>query len=162
MNCEQSNLNWIKKSILESDIPNVFMLSSKDIDWNECDEFATSNITKLVCDKYSSGTTSINDLCEIFHLSKGSIREKLNSGAKLGWCSYSAKDAITSAHRKSGKWVIETMSKSVIQSDIYGNIISEYSSIQEAQRQLGISHIWDCIVGRRKTSGGYMWQYKED
>lgn len=38
-----------------------------------------------------------------------------------------------------------------------------YPSIKEAQRQLGIyaTHINACCLGKRKTCGGYHWQYVE-
>lgn len=54
------------------------------------------------------------------------------------------------------------MSKKVIQMDLNQKEIKCYRSIQEAQRDLNISHIWDCIKGRRNTAGGYRWKYKED
>lgn len=42
-----------------------------------------------------------------------------------------------------------------------GKTINEFPSLQEAQRQLNISHIWDCIHGRRNMAGGYKWKYAE-
>ena len=42
-----------------------------------------------------------------------------------------------------------------------GNIIRVFGSLNGAQRELNISHIWDCITGRRKTAGGYKWEYYE-
>ena len=46
--------------------------------------------------------------------------------------------------------------------DIDGNIIKIHDTIQGAQRELGISHIWDCVVGRRKHAGGYKWSYYKE
>lgn len=52
------------------------------------------------------------------------------------------------------------MSKPVLQIDTETDeIIQQFPSLQQAQRELNISHIWDCIQGRRKTAGGYKWQY---
>ena len=54
------------------------------------------------------------------------------------------------------------MSKAVLQLSKDGAIIAEFPSIQEAQRKLAITHIWDCLVGKRQTAGGYKWRYKND
>ena len=55
-------------------------------------------------------------------------------------------------------------SKPVLQIDKYTNeIIAEFPSIAEAERQLGYcySHISKCCLGKRKSCGGYFWKYKE-
>lgn len=42
-----------------------------------------------------------------------------------------------------------------------GTLIKEWPSLSEAYRQLGIlhSHICDCLKGRYKSAGGYIWRY---
>ena len=55
------------------------------------------------------------------------------------------------------------LSKPVLQIDIKTNeIIKEFPSTREVQRQLGFSHsdISDCCKGKHKTCGGFKWQYK--
>ena len=161
LNCENSDLTWIKQSILNSDIPDVFGSAIKNIDWSKCDEYATSNITKKICEAYNN-ETDLHTLCKLFHLSMNSIRDKLKYGTKLGWCNYDPKVAIRESHKKSAEYIIKNLSKPVVQIDGSGTIISEFNSIQEAQRVLNISHIWDCVSGKRKTTGGYEWRYKKD
>lgn len=161
LDCRNSDSNWIKKSILESDLPFIFNITMSDIDWMACDEFAMSNLTKEIWTAYNSGITDINKLCKIFRLSKTSVRDKLSKGHKIGRCSYDSKLAAQVTYQMNGERVVKTMSKKVIGCDPLGNIIKEYNSIQEAQRELHIHHIWDCIVGKRKTAGGYIWKYKE-
>lgn len=61
------------------------------------------------------------------------------------------------------KRVAEKLSKAVLQIDIKTNeIIKEFPSVSEVQRQLGISitHISECCKGKRKTCGGFKWRYK--
>ena len=53
-----------------------------------------------------------------------------------------------------------TLCKPVKQFDKNGNLIREYISTQEARRLTGINHIASCCNGKRKTAGGYTWQYK--
>lgn len=52
-------------------------------------------------------------------------------------------------------------SKPIIQFSINGETIKKYSSILQAEKETGISNgsIGDCLHGRRKTAGGYIWQY---
>lgn len=58
--------------------------------------------------------------------------------------------------------------KPVLQYDLQGNLIKEYPSYREAQRETGISAIDVVCRGERqrkrqqKTAGGYIWKYKED
>ena len=162
LDCRKSDISWIKHSIIENGLFDILYIIPDTIDWEECDRFAISNIVKLISDEYENGITNIKDLCKIFHLSRNSIREKLKQGSRLGWCSYDPQNAIKKEREENGKRVVETMSKPVIQMDVNNNDIKEFPSIQQAQRELSISHIWDCIIGKRKTAGGYKWRYKNE
>lgn len=53
--------------------------------------------------------------------------------------------------------------RAVIQKDLDGNIISEFNSIAEASRQTGCHHSKIIAVsnGDRKTTGGFIWEWKE-
>ena len=59
------------------------------------------------------------------------------------------------------KKIAKANSKKVFQYDKSGVFIKEYSSIIEAERETGISNGCICEVakGKRKTAGGYIWQY---
>jgi len=52
--------------------------------------------------------------------------------------------------------------KEIIQMDLKGNIIKEYSSAMEAGRQINKNGtaIADCASGRQKTAYGYKWSWK--
>lgn len=58
-------------------------------------------------------------------------------------------------------------SKEVIQIDLLGNTIREFSTMSEAYISLGVnpktsSHISDCCKKKMKTYKGYIWKYKND
>lgn len=55
-------------------------------------------------------------------------------------------------------------SRPVLQFDKDGNLIKEYPSMREAQRQTGISAIDKVCEHKkyRKTAGGYKWEYKDN
>lgn len=50
----------------------------------------------------------------------------------------------------------------IIQLDLNGNIVKEWSSITEAQNTTRFMGIATALVGRSKSSGGFLWKYKED
>ena len=54
-------------------------------------------------------------------------------------------------------------SKQVIQFSKSGELIAEYPSAREAERQTGCynENICLCCKGERKSCGGYIWKYKE-
>lgn len=51
--------------------------------------------------------------------------------------------------------------KKVLQLTLDGDVVREFPSIKSAEDSLGIYHVSECCTGKRKTSGGYKWQYKE-
>lgn len=53
------------------------------------------------------------------------------------------------------------ISKPVCQLDQFGNVINQFPSMAEAERQTGItqSSISEVCNGRQKTAGGYFWRY---
>lgn len=161
IDCRKSEINWIKRSVIESGLLEILQIIPDSIDWEECHHFALNNLTKLVCEMYENGE-DINVICKATNLSHNSVITKLKNGAKIGWCTYDPNEKRKKVHKENGQRIINTMSKSVVQMDMSYNVIKEFSSIQEAQRQLSISHIWDCIVGRRNSAGGYKWRYKDD
>jgi hypothetical protein len=63
----------------------------------------------------------------------------------------------------SGGGNTESFSKSIIQFDCDGNELTRYSSVSEAETSTGIcySQISECCSNKRKTAGGYIWQYEE-
>lgn len=63
----------------------------------------------------------------------------------------------------SGGGNTEAFSKSVIQFDCSGNELARYTSISEAETSTSVcySQISECCSDKRKTAGGYIWQYEE-
>ena len=55
----------------------------------------------------------------------------------------------------------EKQKKNVIQLDDFGNIIAEYESIKQAEKETGVnnSKITMCCKGKRKHAGGFCWRY---
>ena len=81
-----------------------------------------------------------------------------NCVENLEWVSH--KDNIN--YRTHNERANKAKSKAILQLDLDGNIINEFISSYEAERQLDISesNINQCCNGKRKTAGGYKWQFK--
>lgn len=89
IDCRNSNKNWIKQSIIDSNMLNYLGFSSANIDWDKCDTFAISNRCKEACDlkaKYPKMTAS--DISKIMQISASNIGKYLHLGTELGWCYY--------------------------------------------------------------------------
>ena len=87
LDCRESNKIWIKNSILKSTLNGLFDISK--VNFEVCDEFATSNLVKAVCEyKNQNPVLFSTELATIFGLSSSTISHYLNKGNELGWCDY--------------------------------------------------------------------------
>ncbi|HGD0580554.1 TPA: hypothetical protein ACH354_002217 [Clostridium perfringens] len=88
LDCRESSLEWIKNSILNSELNDLYDLG--DIDWQQCAKFSNKNIVKEVCDYWNDKKEdeTIKDLAKEFKVGKTSIWNYLKKGTKLGWCNY--------------------------------------------------------------------------
>ena len=86
INCKESNLKFIKQSILNSKLNELFNLSI--IDWLKCEEFALSNRVKEACDLWNSGIESTKEISKIMKLDSSTINHYLKQGNELGYCNY--------------------------------------------------------------------------
>ena len=68
------------------------------------------------------------------------------------------KNKISEAHKEK----IYANIKPILQFSKNGELIAEYSSLTKASRQTGCSAplICNCCKGKRKSCGGYIWEYK--
>ena len=85
---------------------------------------------------------------------------KLNNAVEnLEWCSQKHNMNYGTCPYRIGK----ANSKIIAQFDKSGNFIKNYNSIIEAERQTNISNgtICDVLKGRRKSAGGFLWEYAQ-
>lgn len=61
-----------------------------------------------------------------------------------------------------GQRTKELLGKRVIQRTKDGEIVAEFISVNEAMRQTNIRHIHEACTGKRKTAGGYTWEFREE
>ena len=85
IDCRNSNKDWIKQSILKSELLSILGFLEYDIDWDECDMFATSNLVKVASELWNNGMCGEQSK---MNLSKTTIYNYLKKGTKLLFCSY--------------------------------------------------------------------------
>lgn len=99
IDCRNTNMKWIRNSILKSDLNNILNLSK--INWTECRKFALSNRIKEICSYWKLHNNINNEelttshLSNIFKLDKTTISKYLKKGTELGWCNYNSKDEMS-------------------------------------------------------------------
>lgn len=162
LDCRESNLEYIKGSIINSELSKLFDLNN--INWLKCAEFANKNIIKEVCfywnNKKEDETTS--DLGRIFRLSKDSIKKYLLKGRKLGWCNYNPKEEMRKVGGRNGK-------KSGKKVEVFknGKSLGIFDSLCELERKseelFGVKLLNECISlvckGKQKLHKGYYFRY---
>lgn len=92
INARKSDISYIKDSIITSGLLECLGFNSKDIDWIECDKFATSNFCKIICESYNnSKSKDVGQIADQWHLGIRTVRRYLHKGNQFGWCDYDAK-----------------------------------------------------------------------
>lgn len=101
INCFQSDLDYIKNSILHSKLINIFDLSK--IDWCKCQEFAiNNNKVKDVCDLWNNKRDweTTYDLAKKLNITVSTVRRYLKNGTDVGWTNYNPDIEKKKMHKK--------------------------------------------------------------
>ena len=83
LDCSKSETNYIKNSIMSSNLPKLLDFTEDQIDWNECNRFATSSRIYEACNYWNSGTKDCDDIASIMKMHKATIRKYIKKGKEL-------------------------------------------------------------------------------
>jgi very-short-patch-repair endonuclease len=99
IDCEKSELNFIKKNILNSRLNNILNLSM--VDWISAEEFACDNLIKIIC-MYKNNNPNLHctDIGRLFKLDRSTIRKYFKKGQIHGWCEYNPNDYTNNEKRQ--------------------------------------------------------------
>lgn len=94
INCCESSNEYIRNSIVNSGLFKALNISEKDVDWNLCNEFATSNFIKTVCEfKATHSDLTTQDIAKKYKIDRGTVVKYLKRGSEFGWCEYDSNES---------------------------------------------------------------------
>lgn len=157
-----SRLEWIKNSVLNSELTKLLNFDEKDIEWIKLVEDCEKSLVKEVCNYYNRfGDTPLH-ISKKFGVSDTTIRNYLKKGASNGWCVYNDEIKRVNALKATAKKVRGVKD---------GKDVT-FSSVREASRWVlknGLSrsktphtNISACCLGKCKSAYGYVWSYIDD
>lgn len=85
LDCRKSEMEWIKNSILNSELNELFDLSN--VDWKECEKFSEKSLLVKICNNWNNGMNS-KEIREKYELSITTVNRYLNIGNEIGLCKY--------------------------------------------------------------------------
>jgi DNA-directed RNA polymerase subunit RPC12/RpoP len=162
IDCRYSEMDWIKDSIHNSELAQLFDLTN--VDWLKCHEYACNSLIKFACDLWKSGMRSTQEISNIIKIDRQNVSKYLQKGAMIGWCDYDVENEKKLKYIKVGNIIAEKRRLSVVQLTKDNMYIDEFKSIKDASEKLGISMtaISNACNGKTKTSGGFKWMRKTD
>jgi hypothetical protein len=85
INARESNMNYIKQSVLSSDLNEYYNLSN--INWLQCHEYACKSLVKQASDLWNENKSK-EEISNILNLNVLTIYSYLKLGSELGYCVY--------------------------------------------------------------------------
>lgn len=93
LNCSESNIRYLRKSIINSELPTLLQFREEDVDWDKIDQLNTRNIVKEICIyKNEHPYLTPTELAMKFNVNKATIRSYCIHGEKFGWCNYNKEE----------------------------------------------------------------------
>lgn len=160
--CYPSNFEYIKNSVMNSDMNILFDLSK--IDWNECNKNSLKSKVIAACELWNSGIKSTKQIGNILKLHKEAISGYLKRCSKIGLCDYDVNKALMDG-RKNGSIISYQTNKRKI---ICKNTNEIFNSVTDASEHFNINRtcISACINKRQNYAGKHpvtgeklFWEY---
>lgn len=91
IDCSCSELEYIKNSIINSNLPKLLNFIENDINWNKCCQDSLKSLVKVACDLFNKKLNVI-EISKILKLSDSTIRHYLHKGNKIQLCKYNGRN----------------------------------------------------------------------
>lgn len=161
IDCRESTKEYIQNSVLNSNLFSILNINPKDIDFNKCDEFATSNIVKRFCNyKNKHPEMTIREIVPLFHIVYGTGLRWVKKGVKLGWCEYESFDGVR-LRRKRNDVVVRDRPIHCITTDTYHRSSTKFVEYYQSLtgKKLCDRNIRSVCTGKRNHVNNMKFEY---
>lgn len=128
IDCRKSQSDYIKNNLLNSELSNVLNMSH--VDWNKCNEFASSNFLRYTCDFYIKNKYDMTygEFAKYFNINITTFSTYKKRWSELGWINEDKdeKSLLRSIHSKSKRSIPVSVY------DIANNHIKDFNSCSSA------------------------------
>ena len=91
IDCRKSDADWIKQSIMDSDLPHILSFTERDIDWTLCDQMSRQSLVVKACDLWQRRHKGVVEIAQELHVCRLTAISYLKQGASLRLCDYDPK-----------------------------------------------------------------------
>lgn len=147
IDARHSELDFIRQNILDSELGKMFNLSL--IDWNKCEEYASTSMMIKICNEWDQEKSTIFEFIKLYNLSQSTIMNYLVKGAASGLCDFNREEYVERINRNQG-----SANKIKVQCVETGEV---FSSQTEARKHIKSGDICRALDNPNKTAGGYHW-----
>lgn len=167
LDCKESNIEYIKNSVLNSELNNIFDLSI--INWVKCENYAIySNKVKEVCNYWNNKKEweTTKDLACIFNISRTTVIDYLKKGNKLMLCEYNPRsEMIKNCSENNKKHLIKEVE--VFKKGISLGVFESVSELSRKSKELfgtelSIPGIVAVCNYKNKHHKGYTFRYTNE
>ena len=154
IDCDKSDMSYIKHNILSSALVKYFDLSK--ISWVDCDVYAKGSIYVNVVDYYNKTKDKTINIANKFGITQHTVIQYLK---------YANKNGLTYFNPKENMSKTQFQGLHVLQFDMFTlKKIAEYNSMIEAEKTTGISRssIKRCCDRKLPIAGNFIWRFSDD
>lgn len=83
LDCFKSDMTYIKTSIMSSNLPILLNFTEDDIDWCQCNAFATSSRVYEACCYWNNGIKNYKEIASIMKMHHDTIKRYIKKGREL-------------------------------------------------------------------------------
>ena len=87
IDCRQPTAQWIKNSIMASELPKILNFVESDVNWIDAMAYATHSLVKTAANMFNDGL-KICHIATKLQKDEHTIRHWLKRAAQAGWCDY--------------------------------------------------------------------------
>lgn len=160
LDCRKSDMEWIKQSIMGSELPNLLWFKEEDIDWLKRNTSALSSNVLEACRLWNNGMRDVKSISNEIGIHFSNITKHLKRCATVGLCDYDPK-----IEKNKGLPNLKDNSKKVkvLSDDKIYNSLTELSDISMEVYGVKFDRARISLVcrGKQKHHKGYVFKFVE-